>query len=62
MNSIRDKRKGKHSKNNDCNGEMIRTILIKVEKLETDMEWVKKFIYAILGILLSLFAKIIIGG
>jgi len=42
--------------------DVIKVLLVKVSKIETDMAWVKKIVYAILGILLSLVAKIILGG
>lgn len=42
------------------NHDLLKTLLIKVSKLETDVSWIKKLVYMILGILLSILAKILL--
>ncbi|MEM0285937.1 MAG: hypothetical protein QXW34_02210 [Candidatus Methanomethyliaceae archaeon] len=60
-NTKKIRRYGKNCDNSDIY-DVIKVLLVKVSKIETDMAWVKKIVYAILGILLSLVAKIILGG
>lgn len=58
-------KRNKNEREDKLNSDVANTIkilLMKVSKLEADMAWVKKLIYSILAILLSLLAKTLLGG